>query len=143
MNESKLKNLLMQAAVDLYKNQPNINQFTSETNNTEWNLAHHYANEIQKRLSIAGYHLDCDLDVSKPNLEYKRPDMIFHKRGVQEHNFLVIEIKRNSTKVSAEDISKIEQCWLGSRLHYQFGAAICLCDSGKHIVKMVKNKICL
>ena len=44
--------------------------FTSETNQTEWNLAHHLAVEIHQFFP----DLDCDVDVIKVNLERKRPD---------------------------------------------------------------------
>ncbi|MGA2733069.1 MAG: hypothetical protein ABSG35_10810 [Syntrophobacteraceae bacterium] len=44
MDKISIKKLLDQAVESLFANQPNIFDFTSETGQTEWNLAHHLAN---------------------------------------------------------------------------------------------------
>ncbi len=58
-----IKERLKRAVEALFTNQPNIFQFTSETGQTEWNLAHHLANEIHKDKAFST--LDCDLEVTK------------------------------------------------------------------------------
>ena len=93
MNQNKLKNILESAAYNLFRNQPNIFEFTSETGQTEWNLTHHLANEIHKLLP----DYDCDLDVTKRNYDNRRPDIIFHKRGTNRYNLLVIEVKKDGS----------------------------------------------
>ena len=91
MNEAELKSAIGQAIAKLFEHQPNIFEFTPETGQTEWNLAHHLAVE----LSALFPGLDHDLDVTKRNYGDRRPDIIFHKRGTHESNFLVVEVKRD------------------------------------------------
>lgn len=120
MNRTEIKIKLEQAVNDLFTNQSNIFAFTSQTHQTEWNLAHHLAGEIHRIFS----NYDCDIDVTKPNLGSKRPDIILHKRGTED-NFLVIEMKFNGDAEDIEsDINKIKANWFGTQLHYQFGAVI-------------------
>lgn len=69
MDETKKKEKLKAAVEALFANQPNMFEFTSETGQTEWNLAHHLANEIHN--IYPGYN--CDLDVTKPNIESRHP----------------------------------------------------------------------
>ncbi len=90
MDEKQLEETVRRAATNLFEHQPNMFDFTSETNQTEWNLAHHLAVEIHQFFP----DLDCDVDVIKVNLERKRPDIILHRRG-GEDNFVVIEVKRD------------------------------------------------
>ena len=80
MSVSEIEKQLKKAIDTLFTNQPNIFEFTSETLQTEWNLAHHLAIEAH----ILFPDLDCDLDVVKQNLGRRRPDIIFHKRGSNE-----------------------------------------------------------
>lgn len=121
MHALDIKEVLEKATAALFANQPNIFDFTSETVQTEWNLAHHLANEIHELLP----ELDCDLDVIKENLERKRPDIVFHKRGTNSSNFLVVEIKRDGAPHEIKnDIQKIKSYWFGNHLRYQFGAVI-------------------
>lgn len=124
MKEENTKTIgkkLTQAIKSLLKNQPNLFELTSETGQTEWNLAHHVANEIGKFFPW----LDYDLDVIKLNFGDKRPDIIFHKRGTHQYNLLVIEVKRNGNpKEIDSDKQKIEQYWFQPPLKYDFGAVI-------------------
>lgn len=85
---------------------------------TEWNFAHHLANEIAKYI----FWLNHDIDVVKRNMNNHRPDIIFHKRGYNNMNFLVIEIKigRNLSR----DIKRIKEDWMSNPLKYRFGASI-------------------
>src|SRR6266446_10690389 len=70
--------ILASAATFLAEEQPTLSKFTSETNEYEPNLSFHYATILRRFL----FWLDCDFDVSKPNLGNRRPDIIFHKRGI-------------------------------------------------------------
>jgi len=133
MNVSTVNNLLEQSGKNLYKNQQDLFKFTSETNQSEWNLAHHLANEIQ--LLFPDY--ECDLDIIKPNMGRKRPDIILHKRGNNERNFLVIEEKRDKKLVNI-DLQKIQTYWFMEPLKYQFGAVVVLLD-GSFTCKVISN----
>ena len=48
MNKEEIKEKLENAIKNLFTNQEDIFEFTSESGATEWNLAHHLAFEIQK-----------------------------------------------------------------------------------------------
>lgn len=123
LDEAALEERLKRGVNALFDNQPNIFCFTSETGQTEWNLAHHLANEIQQDEVLSKF--DHDLEVTKHTLDQKRPDIIFHKRGTNCRNFLVIEMKRDgSAQEVCADRRKIEEYWFGDNLHYQFGAVI-------------------
>lgn len=111
--------ILCSSIKNLFKNQPDITKDTYKTVMTEWNLGHHLANEIYKYI----FWLNHDVDVSKRNIGNRRPDIIFHKRGINSLNFLVIELKHRGTS-SSDDIRKIKEDWMGHRLHYRFGASI-------------------
>ena len=121
MNKEELELLLKKAVTSLFVDQPDIYGFTPSTLQPEWNLAHHLANEIHKFFP----RLSCDLDITKPNDANKRPDIIFHKRGRNDSNFLVIEVKRNGAKKDLEnDAEKIKSFWFRRPLRYQFGAVV-------------------
>ena len=136
MNEAEIKNKLKRAIDALLSSQPNIFEFTSETSQTEWNLTHHLAIEAHKVFP----DYDCDVDVSKPNLDRQRPDIIFHKRGSNELNYLVIEVKRDGCPSDTKnDIEKIKLAWFGRRLHYHFGAAIDLKRNKTYTIKVLRN----
>lgn len=118
--------MLSSSIKNLFAEQSDILSFTPETGKTEWNLAHHLASEIQKYI----FWLDHDVDVTKRSLGYKRPDIVFHKRGTHSLNFLVVELKCGGGIES--DIKKIQRDWMGERLHYRFGAAIRVVDEGNY-----------
>ncbi len=134
--QSELTSILEQAIAKLFERQPNIFEFTSETGQTEWNLAHHLAVELREFFPS----FDHDLDVMKRNYENRRPDIIFHKRGTHEANHLVVEIKRDGDPHEVEaDIEKIHAHWFQGRLHYKFGAVVNLRSDGKHEIQVFKN----
>jgi hypothetical protein len=114
-----LGNILCSSVKNLFDHQPDIFSFTHQTGETEWNLGHHLANEIHKYI----FWLNCDLDLTKANYSNRRPDIVFHKRGTHALNFLVVELKQHSAS-SGEDIRRIKEDWMGSNLHYRFGASI-------------------
>ena len=113
-----IKRILSSSIVNLFNNQPNILTPTSQTTMTEWNLAHHLANEIAKYI----FWLDHDIEVTKRNFDNRRPDIIFHKRGINALNFLVIELKMHDN--TEGDIRKIKEDWMQSDLRYRFGVSI-------------------
>ncbi len=116
---SLVKRIIYSSIKNLFNNQPDIFKFTSRTNMTEWNLAHHLANELSKYI----FWLDNDLDVIKINHNNQRPDIIFHKREIDKLNFLVIELKRTNDKKGIQhDIEKIEK--ILNDFSYGFGASI-------------------
>lgn len=128
----------LHAAVDdLYRNEPDIDDFSSETVQTEWNLAAHLAPEISKYFKGYSY----DIDVAKVNYRYKRPDIIIHRRGSEtEYNLLVVEVKRDgSARRVCKDIQKIQDYWLGDRLRYRFGATINLRAVQPADIKVLAN----
>lgn len=135
-SKEEVKELLEVAAECLFSNQPDIFDFTSESGDTEWNLAHHYANEVSKFL--AGY--DCDLEITKRNFSNKRPDIIFHKRSSCNQNFLVVEVKRNGSKADIDsDMKKIQENWFQECLCYQFGAVVNLKSDKTNNVAVCQN----
>jgi|Deesub1362A_J573_1020465.scaffolds.fasta_scaffold00319_11 hypothetical protein len=71
-----ISKILCSAIKNLFENQPDIFDFTSQTGETEWNLCHHFANEIHK--------------------------YIFCKRGINALNFLAIETKCCNVDVSTD-----------------------------------------
>jgi len=137
-NETTIREELERAIEALFNNQPNIFDFTSETNQTEWNLAHHLANEICRKNTFSRF--DCDLEVTKPNLDRKRPDIIFHRRGNNDHNFLVVEMKRNGDLTeTADDEQKIKEYWFDERLRYKFGAVVNIHSDKTFEVKVLRR----
>lgn len=136
MGESELAKIIELAVSNLFKHQPNIFDFTPETGQTEWNLAHHLAVELREFFP----GMDHDLDVTKHPFDNKRPDIVFHKRKSHEANHLVVETKRDGdpAEISA-DIEKIHAHWFHEPLHYEFGAVVNIRSDGKYSVKVFKN----
>jgi hypothetical protein len=136
MNKNQIEEKLELAVKGLYENQPNIYAFTGQTGQTEWNLAHHLANEIHKLLP----EYDCDVDVTKHDYGNMRPDIIFHKRGTNEQNLLVVEtkFKRNKNSIQS-DIDKIQNEWFTGKLKYKFGASINLWDTNRTDIIVLEN----
>jgi hypothetical protein len=134
MEQRQIEEHLNAAIGNLLTSQPNLFDFTSETNQTEWNIAHHLATEVSKRFP----DYDCDLDVCKPNLEHRRPDIIVHRRGTHDHNLLVIEIKRDRANVDGE-IEKICTWWFAQRLHYEYGAVVVINEYEEPFVSVISN----
>lgn len=136
MNKKTIKEILEDAVENLFKDQPDIFEFTSDTGQTEWNLAHHLSIEIHKSFPW----FDCDLEVTKGGFENRRPDIIFHQRGTHDHNFLVIETKRNGTpRDRSDDLEKIERYWFADPLCYRFGAAVNLNETQTYEVAVLEN----
>src|SRR5215510_14595609 len=97
LKRATIQERVMAAAASLLRSQPNLFHFTSETNQTKWNLVHHFACELHRRFP----DLDYDMDVSKPNMESRRPDVIIHTRNSHDDNLLVVEVKPRRQGVRA------------------------------------------
>jgi hypothetical protein len=134
MDENQVRKLLEFAIIALSKHQSNLFESTNETHQSEWNIAHHYANEV----SLIFKDHDCDVEMIKPNYDTKRPDIIIHKRGTHERNFLVIEVKRDVDGIPT-DIDKIKDWWFRTPLKYEYGAVVMLKDFVNAEVYVIKN----
>lgn len=55
MDKSELESALKQAIAKLFEHQPNIFEFTSETGQSEWHLAHHLTVELHKCFPCLDY----------------------------------------------------------------------------------------
>jgi hypothetical protein len=110
------------AVGDLYTAEPDIHSFSPLSGQTEWNLAAHLAPEVVKYFEGYSY----DVEVMKLPYDFRRPDIIIHRRGPEaRYNLLVIEVKRDgSASEIREDTAKIQEYWFGERLRYRFGATI-------------------
>ena len=129
-----VERLLARAVADVTRTEGG---FTNDTAQTEWNLAHHLAGRVQRLLR----RLDCDVDPRKPGYGDRRPDIVFHERGVHRSNFLVIEIKRNGTRRSFNaDARKIQDYWFTAPLLYRFGAAINIRSDGQNEIVVFRNQ---
>ncbi|SRR6266498_992934 len=130
-----IADILASAAGILNVEQATLSKFTSETNEYEPNLSFHYANTLRRFL----FWMDCDFDVIKPNLEKKRPDIIFHRRGIHALNFLVVEVKRSEGDAQ-EDVDKIRAYWFTKPLCYRFGASVVLGEKGFFSVRLLTSR---
>jgi len=137
MNKTTIKATLEQAIANLFWNQPNIFDFTPESIPTEWNLAHHLSFEVHKFFPW----FDCDLEIIKTDHERKRPDIILHKRGTHRFNFLVIEVKRDSSDELEEVIKRIRDEWFQVPERYQFGAAVNLDADKSYRVDVIRSPL--
>jgi hypothetical protein len=124
--------ILCSSVKNLFDTQPDIFEFTFQTVETEWNLAHHLAIEIQKYI----FWLNCDIELIKSNLENKRPDIVFHKRGINSLNFLIVELKHRGAN-NIDDINKIKNYWLTARLNYRLGASIKINNEDNYCVTII------
>jgi len=130
--------IICSALNNIVSAQPNLSQFIpQETAEREPNLSFHFANELWKFL----FWLGCDFDVTKSFHHDKRPDMIFHKRGINSLNFLVVEVKRESNPNGfADDLVKIRDHWFDTDLHYQFGASVVIDEkSGDYTLRLMER----
>jgi hypothetical protein len=110
----------------MFVSQHDLAAFTHQTDHHEPNLSFHLANELWTYFSW----LNCDFDVKKTNYN-KRPDIIFHRRGRNRFNQLVVEVKRKSNLevanwICENDENKILNFWFMEPLSYLFGASVVL-----------------
>lgn len=120
MNEGSVKEAIEKAVNSLFANQPDIFRLTPASAQTEWNLTTHLARE----LSVLFPEFACDIDLQKPEAGDRRPDIVLHRRGTHEDNFLVIEVKRDNRRAIPGELDKIERYWFAEPYLYRFGAAV-------------------
>lgn len=121
MQEDDIRDVLEQIGQSIPKA---IFSFSDGTNGTEWNAAFHFASRLQEKFDS----FDCDFDLSKVHEANKhfRPDIVLHKRGNHDHNFLAVEMKTwEQAKPIERDWDKIRTIWF-QNYHYQFGATVIL-----------------
>ncbi len=136
MKIQDIQNALETAYNAMFVSQPNLFKFTPETGLTEWNLAHHYANEVHRLYD----KYNCDLDVTKHTEHNKRPDIILHERGTHENNFLVIDVKYNRhPREIEEDVVKIHNHWFQPPLFYTYGATLHIQDNQAPEIQVFMN----
>jgi len=109
---------------EMFVNQRDLADFTAQTDHHEPNLSFHLANELWKFFPW----LNCDFDVKKTD-HNKRPDIIFHRRGCNTFNLLVVEVKRQSSPlvngwICQSDEEKISNYWFAEQLNYPFGVSL-------------------
>lgn len=128
--------ILTSSIFNLFENQPDILDHTSLTRMTEWNFAHHFANEISKYI----FWLNHDIDVTKRSYN-QRPDIIFHKRKSNYLNFLVVEIKINEidTICIQEDKRRIREDWMSGNLEYRYGGSVVVQSHGNYKIILFHN----
>ena len=137
LSADTIERALRSAVADLYQNEPDIDRFSSETAQTEWNLAAHLAPEIVKYFEGYSY----DIDVTKVNYGNRRPDIIIHRRGSEtEYNLLVVEVKREGSQADINrDFEKVQYYWFSDGLQYRFGATINLKAGDSSDIKVFGN----
>jgi hypothetical protein len=135
MNAEKRKSLLekVKKALDKLKNK---DEYLLEKNHSERCIAHRLAIYLEEQFNYE-YDVDCEynreLDNSKrvelddeDKLVY--PDIIVHKRGTNQNNLLILEIKKSNNDQSKgrnKDKSKLEQYTSKSKsLKYKLGIFI-------------------
>jgi hypothetical protein len=69
-----LARILCSAAHSMWEKDPTLGQYTTEIAEHELNVAFHFAAELRGWFPW----LDCDFDVTKPNFDRNRPDIILH-----------------------------------------------------------------
>src|SRR6266487_3218062 len=132
-----LARILCSAAHSMWRKEPTLGRYTSDTNQHELNLAFHYAREV--RLWFPW--LDCDFDVSKVASDYERPDIILHRRQTHALNFLVIEVKRERSRNAVPlDLQQIRDRWF-ERYFYRYGAAVILEDDRPEFEVQVLSRV--
>lgn len=120
--------VLASAAHAMWRTEPSLSEFTNATEEHELNLAFHYASELRRWFPW----LNCDFDVTKPNAERRRPDIVLHRRNTNAFNFLAIEVKRAVRRGEVEaDLEKIRSNWLITPYCYHFGASVVLNEKTK------------
>jgi hypothetical protein len=129
MNQSELKNHVMQAINTLYARDSDL--FSRDA--SEWAIAHRLA--VYLEYELPGWNVDCEYNRQGPgrdpkvrqNEEKVRPDIVLHHRGrvEPEHNLLVIELKKLEASPDLEKAREYTMVPAGSRkFQYQYGLAL-------------------
>ena len=135
MTREDIENILRQAWSNLLLDQPDFGTFTPRTSQRELNIAHHYANYVLPLIKTRIEQISCDFDVWKGEI-HKRPDIVFHTRGNDSNNFLVLELKVDGSQQQKRDeLSRIREHWLNG-FDYRFGAYVNVSRSSKELLDL-------
>lgn len=99
-------------------------EYISDNQSSVWgtpelNICHHLACELKKKFS------DFDIDVELIKDDRRRPDIVIHKRGNNENNLVVFQVKINPTSTDIkEDLFKIEDTFFRAPYSYKYGLFI-------------------
>ena len=117
MNAEEVSDILTTAANLLLEHQPTLFLFTSPTNQTEWNIAHHLANEMAH--SFDGFHRH--VDVAKPEiLETEGQTSLSTGAEPTKKTFLVVEVKRHKRDIKSNLDKEINPSRLNNRRSIRF-----------------------
>ena len=118
-----LAQILLSAAGEMWKRQPTLGKYTSETLEREPDLTTHYGQNLCHWFPW----LHCNFDLIKTSFENQRPDISLHRRNSNAANFLVIEIKRERSRSEVPaDLEQIRTRWFKGNLRYRYGASLIL-----------------
>lgn len=116
-------------------------QKISDTNSpiwhtTEWNICHHIATNLKDSFT------DFDIDVELEKIDRRRPDIVVHRRGNNENNLVVFQIKKHpSIQEIRDDIKKINETFFQKPYLYKFGIFVSVGQLPKPLPKFDQNKI--
>lgn len=79
-------------------------------------IAHYLANLIENDEELKGYNLDCEYNRNGKNAKIlpsfrngTYPDIIIHKRGINDENLLVVEVKTYWNSDTTQDKNKLSE----------------------------------
>lgn len=140
-NFSVLEKKIREALAELKRKDAHL----LEVDSSERSISHALAVRIWEKISLLGYNVDCEYnrdrdDVKRLKLSIVQtnsddfeaktvfPDIIIHRRGTNDYNLLVIEMKKygGNTKYDAEKI----QAYI-DELGYKFGLLLECPKDGK------------
>jgi hypothetical protein len=135
-----IAHILSSSLQNMFQAQPDLSLFVpQETQEREPNLSFHLANELWKYL----FWLNCDFDVTKGGHYNQRPDIVFHRRGSNALNFLVVEVKRPTNPDGVQhDLSKIRNHWFEGTLQYDFGASVLIDVTARDFEIRLLARVC-
>jgi len=108
-------------------------QKISDTNSaiwhtTEWNICHHLACKLAKEFN------DFDVDVELEKIDLRRPDIVIHKRGNNENNLVIFQVKKRPLLLGIKtDIKKIEDTFFIKPYKYCYGIFISIGELPKKL----------
>ena len=129
--------LVNKALDELYKNDQYLLEHKVHERSVVFRLAHYLQNLLNDHEVFNDYHLDVEYNRNgyQPKRISKRrngarPDIIIHKRGSNQHNLLMIEIKPYWENNVADDLEKLKE-FTQTQGQYRFciGLSVIL---GKH-----------
>lgn len=135
---AEVEEALTACVARLFAKNPTLSAHTPDSVQTEWNLAHHLATEVEE--AFPDY--DCDIEPLKTSSGNRRPDIVVHTRGTHARNFLVVEVKREGSAPELKaDLKKIQEFWFKEPLRYRYGATINLRVGGAYEIQLIANRV--